>query len=631
SRMTTSDSWFRRLLESMAGEENISLSIPIKNLDEDSKVKLLYGIDDQIFTAKGTNRFGRMTSYDTKWEGIIKNLERRFRETDSDFMRQEIEKYMRFEPCPECKGARLKKESLAITIKEKNISQISAFSIKEAASWANRLASGAVLSDKELQIAGLILKEIANRLQFLLDVGLDYLTLDRPASTLAGGEAQRIRLASQIGSGLTGVIYVLDEPSIGLHQRDNKRLIGTLKKLRDLGNTVIVVEHDREVMENADLIIDFGPGAGERGGEIIAVGTPEEIKLNPSSLTGAYLSGRRVIKYERNGLSPFPASDKTTLALLGCRHHNLKNIDVSFPLGKFVCVTGVSGSGKSTLINDILYHALMEKFYSFHRGKPGEYDGILGEENLNRVVLIDQSPIGRTPRSNPATYTGVFTFIRELFAKTLEAREKGYSAGRFSFNVKGGRCETCQGEGQIKIEMQFLPDVYIDCEVCGGKRYNREALEILYKGKNIAEVLALSVDEAFDFFANIPRIRQKLEVLSEVGLGYIKLGQPATTLSGGEAQRVKLATELAKQSVKRTLYLLDEPTTGLHFADLEKLLLVLKKLVVKGNTVIVIEHHLDIIKNADWIIDLGPEGGEEGGYLVAEGLPSEVAKNKNSH
>jgi excinuclease ABC subunit A len=533
---------------------------------------------------------------------------------------------MRSEPCPVCFGTRLKKEALGITIVGQSIIDVTQKSIKEALLWLRLLDNTLITSEREKTIAKPIIKELFSRLIFLNDVGLDYLTIDRAAATLAGGETQRIRLASQIGSGLSGVLYVLDEPSIGLHQRDNKRLIDTLTRLRDLGNTVIVIEHDRETMEKADWIVDFGPGAGENGGQIVAEGTPNQIKRNRNSETGKFLSGKRKI----DPIETYLQNTKGELKIIGAAHHNLKHITVNFPLGKMICVTGVSGSGKSTLVHDILYQALAQKFYPQHKEKPGQFSGLVGEGNLDKVVLIDQSPIGRTPRSNPATYTGTFTFIRELFALTKEARVKGYKPGRFSFNVKGGRCEACQGEGQTKIEMQFLPPVYVNCEVCHGKRYNSEALEVNYRGKNIAEVLEMTVRDCLSFFT-WPQLTVKLQTLDDVGLGYIRLGQPAPTLSGGEAQRVKLATELSRKATGKTLYILDEPTTGLHFADLEKLLFVLKRLVASGNTVIIIEHNLDVIKNADWIIDLGPEGGDKGGEVVAEGTPQEVAVVKNSY
>jgi excinuclease ABC subunit A len=534
---------------------------------------------------------------------------------------------MRIDTCDTCKGSRLKPEALSITIEGKSISEASAKSISDLHLWLKEISGEGILSEREKIIAKPILKELLSRVQFLIDVGLEYLTISRSANTLAGGEAQRIRLASQIGSGLSGVLYVLDEPSIGLHQRDNSRLITTLKRLRDLDNTVIVVEHDRDMMLESDEILDFGPAAGEHGGKIIAQGTPESVMKNPASITGEYLSGKKEIRVEQQ-LSTY--EEEKSLKIIGARDHNLKNIDVEFPLGKFVCVTGVSGSGKSTLIHDILYNALAKEIYG-SRQKPGEHESILGSQNIDKVILIDQSPIGRTPRSNPATYTGVFTFVRDLFAKTTDARIKGYKPGRFSFNVKGGRCEACEGEGQVKIEMQFLPDVYVDCEVCQGKRYNEDALEIHYKNKNISEVLEMTVEEALKFFENIPQIKQKLETIYDVGLGYIRLGQPAPTLSGGEAQRVKLATELSKRSTGKTVYILDEPTTGLHFADIERLLNILHRLVAQNNTVIIIEHNLDVIKNAQWIIDLGPEGGDGGGAIIASGSPRQVAAVKSSY
>ena len=538
---------------------------------------------------------------------------------------------MRVDTCEVCRGSRLKPESLSTTIDKKSIAEISQKSIRELQDWLKELwaSESNVMSQRERTIAKPILKELITRVQFLLDVGLQYLTIERSANTLAGGESQRIRLASQIGSGLSGVLYVLDEPSIGLHQRDNNRLITTLKRLRDIQNTVIVVEHDRDMMMASDEILDFGPAAGENGGQIVAQGTPQQIIKNPNSLTGKYLSGKKKVEAKIQNQIQLE-SDNIILTLLGASEHNLKNIDVEFPLGKFICITGVSGSGKSTLIHDILYNALAYKIYG-SRKKAGRHKEILGAENLDKVILIDQSPIGRTPRSNPATYTGVFTFIRELFAKTTDARIRGYKPGRFSFNVKGGRCEACEGEGQVKIEMQFLPDIYVDCEVCQGKRYNEEALEIHYNSKNVSEVLEMTVEESLKFFENIPQIKQKLETIYDVGLGYIHLGQPAPTLSGGEAQRVKLATELSKRATGRTLYILDEPTTGLHFADIERLLLVLRRLVAQGNTVIIIEHNLDVIKNTDWIIDLGPEGGDEGGRVIATGTPQDVSKIRHSY
>lgn len=576
---------------------------PIASLSERERKVLFYGDPEGGF------------------EGVVEMLKRRYRETDSEELRSWIERFMREMPCPACGGKRLRPEALAVTVGSKNIAEVTAMSVKEAMAFFQDLE----LSERDMRIAHQVLKEIRARLGFLSDVGLDYLTLDRRTGTLSAGEAQRIRLATQIGSGLTGVLYVLDEPSIGLHQRDNRRLLNTLKKLRDLGNTVIVVEHDMETIRTADYVIDLGPGAGADGGEVVAAGTPEEVAGNPRSVTGAYLSGRKEI--------PIPKRRRTSgrwIEIVGAKGHNLKNITVRIPLGTFTCVTGVSGSGKSTLIDETLYPALARRL---HKAKvePHPYDVILGVEHIDKVVNIDQSPIGRTPRSNPATYTGVFTPIRELFSSLPESKVRGYRPGRFSFNVKGGRCEACQGEGMLKIEMHFLPDVYIPCEACGGKRYNRETLQITYKGKNIADVLDMTVDEALEFFGNVPPIRRKLQTLSDVGLGYIKLGQPAPTLSGGEAQRVKLAEELSKVSTGRTLYILDEPTTGLHFEDVKMLLDVLNRLVDMGNTVVVIEHNMEVIKTADYIIDLGPEGGDEGGWVVAEGTPEEVAKVEKSY
>jgi excinuclease ABC subunit A len=620
------DTWFMRLIKALGKKENISLISPIGNIGQDNLHKILYGIGDQELFVEGTNREGKMTSFYEKFEGVIPRLERLFSETASEWRRQDIEKYMRNEKCLSCHGARLKPEALSVTIEQENIFQVTSKPVEVVFEWAKHLSAE---SGRDQAVSQPILKEIVSRLKFLTDVGLNYLTLGRNANSLAGGEAQRIRLASQIGSGLSGVLYVLDEPSIGLHQRDNDRLISTLSYLRDLGNTVIVVEHDREMMERSDFIFDFGPGAGEHGGKIIAKGTPSEIKKDQNSLTGKYLSGKKTIEFEGSNLE-LGIDTNNTLTIVGAREHNLKNITVDFPLGKLICVTGVSGSGKSTLIHDILYQALAGKFFSLHKDRPGNFDYLRGENNLDKVILIDQSPIGRTPRSNPATYTGAFTPIREIFATVKESRIKGFGPGRFSFNVKGGRCEACQGEGEIKIEMQFLPDVYVKCEVCGGKRYNPDVLEVLYKNRNIAEILDLTVEEALDFFGPVPVIAEKLSTMVEVGLGYIKLGQPAPTLSGGEAQRVKLASELSKRGTGKTIYILDEPTTGLHFADLEKLLWVLKSLVVKGNTVVVIEHNLDVIKNADYIIDLGPEGGDGGGQVVGVGTPQEIAKNAKS-
>jgi excinuclease ABC subunit A len=626
SHLGETETWFSRLIKSVGEEYGFSLNIRLGEYSDEQKKILLYGAGDKQFKVSGKNREGRMTQFMASFEGLIVNLERRYQETESEFVKREIEKYMVTEECPECHGARLKKEALSITVNDFNISQMTALAIRGALDWVEKLKSP-VLNNRDLTIAESIVKEIKARLQFLIDVGLDYLTLDRASMTLAGGEAQRIRLASQIGSGLSGVLYVLDEPSIGLHQRDNSRLIITLKRLRDLGNTVVVVEHDAETMENADYLIDFGPGAGEHGGNIVAQGTPKEVKHNPDSLTGKYLSGKKRVGVE-SSLNKIQ-KNMGELKVIGASEHNLKNINVSFPLGKFVTVTGVSGSGKSTLVHDILYKSLASKYYH-SKDKIGQHEKIEGTENIDKVVMVDQSPIGRTPRSNPATYTGAFTFIRELFANSPEAKVRGYGPGRFSFNVKGGRCEVCEGEGQIKIEMQFLPDVYVDCESCNGKRYNREALEITFKEKNIAEVLDMTVEESLSFFNNIPQIKNKLEVLNDVGLGYIRLGQPAPTLSGGEAQRIKLSSELSKRQTGKTVYILDEPTTGLHFADIERLLTILRKLVNFGNTVIIIEHNLDVIKNTDWIIDLGPEGGVGGGTIIAEGTPKDIGRNKNS-
>ncbi len=624
SYLLEKDTWFSRTFKTFCKESNIPLNKRLGELEEGKKELLLKGTGDKEYFVEGENRWGRETAIKEPFKGILHELRERYQSTDSIFLRSQIERFMRYEACPICKGARLKKGALGITIDAKSIIEVSDMAISNTFEFIKALPEK--ITNREEEIAKIIIKEIKQRLSFLLDVGLDYLTLSRGAQTLAGGEAQRIRLASQIGSGLTGVLYVLDEPSIGLHQRDNKKLIDTLKKLRDLGNTVLVVEHDEETMLDSDYIIDFGPGAGENGGKIIAKGTVEEIKKDKNSITGDYLSRRKVIKTTPQNLE----ENGKKLTITGASEHNLKNISISFPLNRFIVVTGVSGSGKSTLINDILYHSLMQVGNPFHRRKPGKYKSLEGYENIKNVFLIDQSPIGRTPRSNPATYTGSFNYIREIFAKTKDAKLKGYGPGRFSFNVKGGRCEACQGEGRIKIEMQFLPDVYVVCEVCNGKMYNKEALEVEFNGKNIADILEMSVSQALSFFSFVGGLSHKLQTLNDVGLSYIKLGQPAPTLSGGEAQRVKLATELSKRG-QNSLYLLDEPTTGLHFADLEKLLLVLKKLSAQGNTVIVIEHNLDIIKNADYVIDLGPEGGEKGGEVVAVGTPADIAQNKNSY
>ncbi len=618
------ESYFGKLIEAVARKYHFSMDTPVRELTREQLDKILYGTGDEVIRVRYQNQFGQWREYETTFEGVIPNQLRRYRETDSDYVRQEIESYMTTRPCPVCKGQRLKPEALAVTVAGKNIVQVTAMSVTQALAWVNDLPNH--FTEKQKTIAYQILKELKARLGFLANVGLDYLTLDRSAASLSGGEAQRIRLATQIGSQLMGVLYILDEPSIGLHPRDNKRLIETLLRLRDLGNTVLVVEHDEETMRAADFIVDLGPGAGEHGGHVVCAGTIEEVMRCPASITGAYLNGTRRV--------PIPQQRRIgsgkSLVVKGAEEHNLKKIDVKIPLGKFVCVTGVSGSGKSSLIVDILYRRLAQMFYN-SRDKPGKHETILGVEHLDKVINIDQSPIGRTPRSNPATYTNVFTDIRELFATTNEAKMRGYKAGRFSFNVKGGRCEACQGDGIIKITMQFLPDVYVPCEVCHGKRYNREALEIFYKGKNIADVLDMTVDEALAFFENIPRIKTKLETLRDVGLGYIRLGQPATTLSGGEAQRVKLSKELSRRATGRTLYILDEPTVGLHIADVEKLLEVLNRFVDAGNTVVVIEHNLDVIKTADWIIDLGPEGGDGGGRVIAEGTPEQVAQMEQSY
>jgi len=622
--------WYTSMLMSIARKLGFSVHVPVKNLTPEQLDIILYGSGSRLVTIRHETQLGGIYQYDTHFEGVIPNLERRFRETESEYIRYEIERYMTTRPCPACHGQRLKPESLAVTIGGGNIAQVTAMSIEQAMEWTGLLSGDgrgrSQLSQRELTIACQILKEIRARLGFLKDVGLDYLTIDRASSTLSGGEAQRIRLATQIGSGLMGVLYICDEPTVGLHPADDYRLIDTLKKLRDLGNTILVVEHDEAMMRAADHIIDMGPGAGERGGEIVATGTIDDIMNCLDSITGQYLSGAKEITLPRERR---PGSGKE-LVIMGARQNNLKNIDVHIPLGRFVCITGVSGSGKSTLINDILYKKLAQMLYKA-RERPGDCDTIEGLEHIDKVVNIDQSPIGRTPRSNPATYTGTFTPIRELFATVPEARMRGYPAGRFSFNVKGGRCEACRGEGYIHIAMQFLPDVTVPCEVCKGKRYNREALEIRFKGKNIAEILEMSVDEALSLFEHFPKVKSKLETLKDVGLGYIKLGQPATTLSGGEAQRVKLATELSKRATGRTLYILDEPTTGLSFEDAAALLRVLHRLVDWGNTVILIEHHLDLIKNADWIIDLGPGAGDRGGYVIATGTPEEIAEVESSY
>lgn len=612
-------SWYYSLLIDLAERHHFSLDEPVSGLPPKIVNLILYGDPS---TGSGREKF----------EGVIPNLERRWKETDSEFTRREIERYMLIRECPTCRGRRLKPESLAVKISGRDIAEIAGMPVGEALRFFDNISSGKSparggLSAHDLKIAAPIFKEISRRLKFLIEVGLDYLTLARESTTLAGGEIQRIRLATQIGSGLCGVVYILDEPSVGLHSRDQARLIKTLKELRDLGNSVIVVEHDQQTIMEADWAVDIGPGAGERGGEVIFEGTPGEL-LKAKTLTGDYLAGRK--KVEVHGSQISKSQIPNSLIIKGAEEHNLKNIDVSIPLGKFVCFSGVSGSGKSTLLNDILARHLLKHFYRA-RVQPGKHKKILGLENLDKVVIVDQSPIGRTPRSNPATYTGAFGHIRELLAKTNLARMRGYGAGRFSFNVKGGRCETCEGQGLKKIEMYFLPDVYVKCEECGGTRYNKEALEIEYDGKNIAQILEMSAEEAMNFFKNIPPLKEKLKTMFDVGLGYLKLGQPAPTLSGGEAQRIKLAAELSRKQTGRTLYILDEPTTGLHFDDIKKLLQVLRGLVDKGNSVLVIEHNLDVLRNADWIVDLGPEGGNKGGEVVAEGTPQDIVKAKRSY
>ena len=670
SKVVNGSQWHAAILDALAKKYQFSLHTPWRDLTEEQRKAVLYGISEPL-TIRYTPQHGGTRSYTINFEGVIPSLDRRYKQTDSESIREEIEAYMSARICPDCHGARLKPEALAVTVGGHNIVQVTRLSIVNTQRFFQELEADAAslptpsnvyalngngkkngkgvttapvladpltpidpdgpmvevtLTERERFIGRQVLKEIRSRLQFLVDVGLDYLSLDRAAASLSGGEAQRIRLATQIGSGLMGVLYILDEPSIGLHQRDNARLIKTLVRLRDLGNTLLVVEHDEDTMRAADHIIDIGPGAGEHGGKVVAEGTYKEIIANPDSITGDYLSRRRCIplpekRREGNGKS---------LLIKGARENNLKNIDVEIPLGKFVVVTGVSGSGKSTLITDILYRKIAHSLYRAH-DKPGAHDAIEGIEYLDKIIDIDQSPIGRTPRSNPATYTNAFTGIRDLFAQVPESRIRGYLPGRFSFNVKGGRCEACKGEGIVKIEMNFLPDVYVPCEVCKGKRYNREALEIHYKGKSIADVLDMTVEEASSFFANVPSIYNKMKTLNDVGLGYMRLGQPATTLSGGEAQRVKLATELSKRATGRTLYILDEPTTGLHFADVERLLQVLQRLVDAGNSIVVIEHNLEVIKSGDWLIDLGPDGGDAGGRVIAEGTPEDVAENEQSY
>lgn len=670
SRMADNlDSWHMQLVSQVAEGEGFSLREPLGQLDPKHIKVLLYGSGDKKYKVKyKSSNTGASVEYETKFEGVIPNLMRRYEQTDSEYIRGEIEEYMNELDCPVCLGTRLRKESLGVTIAGQNIVDITQMPISEALMWAEHLQSpktenresntvslpsGSILqslfkfapidpvedalSPQEQEIATQVLKEIVSRLNFLASVGLGYLTLSRKARTLSGGESQRIRLASQIGTGLTGVLYVLDEPSIGLHQRDNARLIDTLHRLRDLGNTVLVVEHDEDTIRTADYVIDIGPGAGEHGGELVAAGSVEDITKVSDSVTGEYLSGQKIITREsiwkdltRIGIEATKEVNSNSIRITGVSHNNLKNVDLEVPLGKLVAITGVSGSGKSSLVNEVLFKVL-NKELNQSTAQPGKYKEFRGVEHIDKIIDIDQSPIGRTPRSNPATYTGVFGAIRDIFAQTKEAKTRGYMPGRFSFNVRGGRCENCQGDGLIKIEMQFLPDVYVTCEICKGERYNRETLQIDFKGKNIAQVLNMTVEEGLEFFENIPAIRSKLQTLTDVGLGYIRLGQSATTLSGGEAQRVKLATELTKRQTGKTLYILDEPTTGLHFEDVRKLLIVLHGLVAKGNSVVVIEHNLDVIKTADWIVDLGPEGGDKGGEIIAEGTPEQIANTKGSY
>lgn len=615
------DSWTYSVLKALAKEYKFSLDTPVSELDSEIIKILLYGTNGHKIKVRYERETG-VGEFNHNFEGVVNSLKRRYMESSSDYIKSDIENYMSDSPCPKCKGARLKPESLAVTVGDKNIYELCLLSIKDELNYIESLK----LSEKDTIISAQILKEIKSRLNFLVDVGLDYLDLWRNAGTLSGGEAQRIRLATQIGSKLVGVLYILDEPSIGLHQRDNDKLIATLKKLRDLGNTLVVVEHDEDTMKAADCIVDIGPGAGEHGGKVVAVGTLEDIKKCEESITGQYLSGKKSIEVPKERRKP----NGNYITIVGARENNLKNINAKFPLGVFTAVTGVSGSGKSTLVNEILYKGLHKRINN-SKAMPGKHKDILGAENIDKIINIDQSPIGRTPRSNPATYTGVFDIIREIFATTSEARMRGYKPGRFSFNVKGGRCEACSGDGIIKIEMQFLSDVYVPCEVCKGKRYNRETLEVKYKGKNIDDVLNMTVEEALKFFENLPRIKNKLQTIMDVGLGYVRLGQPSTQLSGGEAQRVKLAYELSKRGTGKTLYILDEPTTGLHIDDVNRLIQIIQRLTDGGNTVVVIEHNLDVIKCADYLIDLGPEGGERGGTIIAAGTPEEIAKIKASY
>jgi excinuclease ABC subunit A len=617
----SSSNYYEQVTEAIADRYGVDLEAPWEELSDEHKDLFLHGTNGEPLQVTYRNRYGRRRSYATRFEGIVKNLERRYRETDSEWTREKIEEFMSLRACPVCNGARLRAESRAVLVGGTRIEDFCALSARRALEWLEEVE----LSETDRHVARLILREISERLQFLENVGIGYLSMDRAAATLSGGEAQRIRLATQIGSSLVGVLYILDEPSIGLHQRDNSKLIATLERLRDLGNTVIVVEHDEQTMRSADHLVDLGPGAGEHGGEIVAQGTAAQVQRVKGSLTGQFLAGTRTIDVPARRRTP-----SGYIEILGASEHNLREIDVHVPLGVLTCVTGVSGSGKSTLVNEVLYKAVANRLHRA-RQRPGAHRAIHGLDQLDKIIAVDQSPIGRTPRSNPATYTGLFDVIRDLFSKTQEARARGYKPGRFSFNVKGGRCEVCRGDGQIKIEMHFLPDVYVPCEQCNGKRYNRETLEIRFKGKSIADVLNMPIEEALQFFEHIPKVRRRLETLNAVGLSYVRLGQPATTLSGGEAQRVKLATELSKVATGRTLYILDEPTTGLHFADVQRLLEVLQRLVDAGNSVVVIEHNLDVIKSADRLIDMGPEGGEEGGMAIVAGTPEEVAAEPGSH
>ena len=617
----SSSNYYEQMTEAIAELYRVDVDTPWEDLSDEQRDAFLYGTGDEPVQVTYRNRYGRRRSYATRFEGIVRNLQRRYRETDSEWTREKIEEYMSLRACPVCGGARLRPESRAVLVGGTRIEDFCALSAHRALEWLEEVE----LSETDRHVARLILREISERLRFLENVGIGYLSMDRAVATLSGGEAQRIRLATQIGSSLVGVLYILDEPSIGLHQRDNSKLIGTLERLRDLGNTVIVVEHDEQTMRAADHLVDLGPGAGEHGGRIVAQGTAAEVEQVPESLTGQFLSGARTIEVPKRRRTP-----SGYLEILGASEHNLRDIDVHIPLGVLTCVTGVSGSGKSTLVNDVLYKSVANRLHRARR-RPGAHRAIHGLDQLDKIIAVDQSPSGRTPRSNPATYTGLFDVIRDLFAKTQEARARGYKPGRFSFNVKGGRCEVCRGDGQIKIEMHFLPDVYVPCEQCHGKRYNRETLEVRFKGKTIADVLEMPIEEALEFFAHIPKIRRRVEALNDVGLGYMRLGQPATTLSGGEAQRVKLAAELSKVATGRTLYILDEPTTGLHFADIQRLLIVLQRLVAAGNSVVVIEHNLDVIKVADRLIDLGPEGGDEGGRVIASGTPEQVAAVRDSY